>query len=120
MIRPWKKPKFEEDIDSIKREMKGGNNMVKRNIEEDEEMPLEADDELLEEEEKEVRPELKAKPKPQTQVPERKGNVCVAIHQPQLDGAYNTVTQKAIATDVWDMLVVLYNKIDNIERAVGS
>lgn len=45
-------------------------------------------------------------------------NRYASFHQPQADGVIDKVTNKPIAIDLWDMLSIIKNDIEEIKRAL--
>jgi DNA polymerase sigma len=90
--------------------------MAKEEIEEGFE-DLSSDDETLEsEEQKPKRKEIKTFQKPQAARQQR----YKSVHQAQADGVIDTIENKFIATEIWDMLASLKNDLEEIKRAVGN
>jgi hypothetical protein len=108
-------------IDGFKRSLKGGKEMAK--IEKIEDNASEEfqdfDGEPLEEKESAVvETRKKAKevaPKREEQVEEDR---FLVVRQQAMEGLYDRVSNKPIATDIWDALAIIINKLEGIERAV--
>lgn len=119
----WKGNGNEGYANSIKQEIENErrDKMAKKEIEDDDFEDLNEEEDEGDEEGPEPRKPLPKASLPKIERRESPGKVrYIAVHQPQLDGAFDTGTNKLLTNDLWDMLVLIYNKLENVEKAVGS
>jgi len=105
-----RKDDFEDDLVSEDKEEE----------EEEDEENYEQDEDIIPQTKKFVRSTNSPKLNPNSPKPENKQlkEVYVAIHSPETHGILNSLTNKVIANDIWDMLTIIKNDLEEIKQGL--
>jgi len=119
-LQELERAEINEADKDIQSNMKGGNSM-----EDDEIVSLSdednVDDETLEEEEEQTpkqKKPLKAVANQKKQSSQAQTLRYAAFHQAQADGIIDTLEGKPVAVDIWDMLSIIKNDLEELKRGL--